>query len=58
MPVHMMLIPVDAPMTAVDNNVINEVYELFEEMLIKSPRKDINLVLGDLNIKVGAVSSQ
>lgn len=44
-------------MTAADAAVIDEYYEWFKETLVDTPSKDIILVIGNLNVKVGVLNS-
>lgn len=45
-------------MIAADDDLIDDFYEQFEETLIKTARKDITLVIGDWDMKIGTVNSQ
>lgn len=56
-PVNMSIIQVYSSTTVADNDGTDEFFEQLEETLIKIPSRDISLVIGNLNLKVGSVSS-
>ena len=52
-PVNFTIVQVYAPTSAADEATVDEFYQQVQEVLDKIPQKDVTIVMGDLNAKVG-----
>lgn len=55
-PVNLTIIQVYAPTTDAEEETIEEFYDVLQQTIDQTPKKDMMIVIGDLNAKVGDVS--
>ena len=57
-PMNITLVPVYAPTTDAPDNIIEEFYEVVQEVMDNIPKKDVTILMGNWNAKLGRSASK